>query len=71
MLRRRPRRGVHCEDAPPRAGPLRPSGDQPDAIRGLVAGLADGLRFQTLLGATGTGKTFTMAHVIEATQRPR
>jgi excinuclease ABC subunit B len=50
--------------------PFVPSGDQPEAIRGLVAGLADGLRFQTLLGATGTGKTFTMAHVIEATQRP-
>jgi excinuclease ABC subunit B len=50
--------------------PFSPSGDQPDAIRGLVAGLGDGLRFQTLLGATGTGKTFTMAKVIEATQRP-
>jgi excinuclease ABC subunit B len=50
--------------------PFVPSGDQPEAIRGLVTGLADGLRFQTLLGATGTGKTFTMAHVIEATQRP-
>ncbi|MDA0699862.1 MAG: excinuclease ABC subunit UvrB [bacterium] len=50
--------------------PFVPSGDQPNAIRDLVAGLGDGLRFQTLLGATGTGKTFTMAHVIEATQRP-
>jgi excinuclease ABC subunit B len=50
--------------------PFEPSGDQPEAIRGLVRGLGDGLRFQTLLGATGTGKTFTMAKVIEATQRP-
>ncbi|HZJ11000.1 MAG TPA: DEAD/DEAH box helicase family protein, partial [Trueperaceae bacterium] len=47
-----------------------PKGDQPDAIAGLVEGLSDGLRFQTLLGATGTGKTYTMAKVIEATQRP-
>jgi excinuclease ABC subunit B len=50
--------------------PFEPSGDQPEAIRGLVRGLGEGLRFQTLLGATGTGKTFTMAKVIEATQRP-
>lgn len=50
--------------------PFEPSGDQPAAIRSLVSGLGDGLRFQTLLGATGTGKTFTMAKVIEATQRP-
>jgi excinuclease ABC subunit B len=44
--------------------------DQPKAIEGLAEGLADGERFQTLLGATGTGKTFTMAGVIEAVQRP-
>ena len=50
--------------------PFQPKGDQPQAIRGLVEGLNDGLRFQTLLGATGTGKTFTMAKIIEATQRP-
>jgi excinuclease ABC subunit B len=50
--------------------PFEPKGDQPEAIRQLVGGLGDGLRFQTLLGATGTGKTFTMAKVIEATQRP-
>jgi excinuclease ABC subunit B len=50
--------------------PFEPKGDQPEAIRQLVDGLGDGLRFQTLLGATGTGKTFTMAKVIEATQRP-
>ncbi len=50
--------------------PFTPKGDQPEAIAGLVEGLGDGLRFQTLLGATGTGKTFTMAKVIEAVQRP-
>ncbi len=50
--------------------PFTPQGDQPQAIQGLVTGLQDGLRFQTLLGATGTGKTFSMAKVIEAVQRP-
>lgn len=50
--------------------PFEPRGDQPQAIAGLVEGLNDGLRFQTLLGATGTGKTFTMAKIIEAVQRP-
>ncbi|MCA9970822.1 MAG: excinuclease ABC subunit UvrB [Anaerolineales bacterium] len=47
-----------------------PMGDQPEAITKLVAGVNDGARFQTLLGATGTGKTFTMANVIQQTQRP-
>ncbi|MDT3681656.1 MAG: excinuclease ABC subunit UvrB [Truepera sp.] len=50
--------------------PYTPKGDQPEAIAGLVEGLGDGLRFQTLLGATGTGKTYTMAKVIEELQRP-
>ncbi len=50
--------------------PYTPKGDQPQAIAGLVEGLESGLRFQTLLGATGTGKTYTMAKIIEATQRP-
>jgi excinuclease ABC subunit B len=50
--------------------PFTPSGDQPTAIRQLADGLDSGLRFQTLLGATGTGKTFTMAKVIEAVDRP-
>ena len=50
--------------------PFTPRGDQPQAIDGIVEGLGDGLRFQTLLGATGTGKTFTMAKIIEETQRP-
>ncbi|UAA37867.1 excinuclease ABC subunit UvrB [Paraneptunicella aestuarii] len=47
-----------------------PSGDQPGAIEQLVEGLSDGLACQTLLGVTGSGKTFTMANVIEQTQRP-
>src|SRR5436189_4662603 len=47
-----------------------PAGDQPQAIDKLVEGLDDGLAFQTLLGVTGSGKTFTMAHVIARTGRP-
>jgi excinuclease ABC subunit B len=47
-----------------------PTGDQPQAIEALVAGLNEGRRHQTLLGATGTGKTFTMANVIAATNKP-
>ncbi len=50
--------------------PLRPKGDQPEAIRQLVEGLKKDERYQTLLGVTGSGKTFTMAHVIEAWNRP-
>jgi len=49
---------------------FQPAGDQPDAIRALVAGLNDGLAHQTLLGVTGSGKTFTVANVIAAVQRP-
>ena len=47
-----------------------PTGDQPVAIEQLVAGIDRGDRHQTLLGATGTGKTFTIANVIARTQRP-
>ncbi len=47
-----------------------PSGDQPTAIKSLVDGLNDGLMHQTLLGVTGSGKTFTMANIIAQTQRP-
>ena len=47
-----------------------PAGDQPTAIKELTSGVRDGERDQVLLGATGTGKTFTMAKVIEETQRP-
>ncbi|HZD09905.1 MAG TPA: excinuclease ABC subunit UvrB, partial [Candidatus Binatia bacterium] len=46
------------------------TGDQPQAVSELVAGLEDGYRYQTLLGATGTGKTFTVAQVIEHVQKP-
>jgi excinuclease ABC subunit B len=49
---------------------FRPSGDQPDAIRRLKEGLEDGLAHQTLLGVTGSGKTFTVANVIADLQRP-
>ncbi|MBS3902992.1 MAG: excinuclease ABC subunit UvrB [Anaplasmataceae bacterium] len=48
----------------------KPAGDQPQAIKFLVDGLKKDLRHQTLLGVTGSGKTFTIANVIEATQRP-
>jgi len=50
--------------------PYSPKGDQPTAIAGLVAGVEGGERYQTLLGATGTGKTFTIANVIASTGRP-
>lgn len=50
--------------------PFTPKGDQPEAIRQLVAGLEDGTEHQVLLGVTGSGKTFTMANVIAETQRP-
>ena len=50
--------------------PYEPNGDQPKAIKELVQGVNSGKEFQTLLGATGTGKTFTIANVIEQTGRP-
>tara|TARA_B100000965_G_scaffold121800_1_gene100740 strand:- start:12 stop:2051 length:2040 start_codon:yes stop_codon:yes gene_type:complete len=50
--------------------PYEPKGDQPSAIKSLVRGVNNGDKFQTLLGATGTGKTFTIANVIEQTGRP-
>jgi excinuclease ABC subunit B len=50
--------------------PFSPAGDQPSAIAQLVEGLEDGLSYQTLLGVTGSGKTFTMANVIARTGRP-
>lgn len=50
--------------------PYKPTGDQPKAIEQLVGNIEAGKRHQTLLGATGTGKTFTIANVIEQTQRP-
>ena len=50
--------------------PFPPAGDQPEAIAALIEGLEDGLSFQTLLGVTGSGKTYTMANVIARTGRP-
>lgn len=50
--------------------PFKPTGDQPSAIEQLVKGVNEGLPAQTLLGVTGSGKTFTMANVIQQTQRP-
>ena len=50
--------------------PFEPSGDQPQAIEALVQGFLNGERFQTLKGVTGSGKTFTMAKIIERIQRP-
>ncbi len=47
-----------------------PAGDQPEAISSLLEGLADGLADQALLGVTGSGKTYTIAHIIQSTQRP-
>ena len=50
--------------------PYKPTGDQPEAIEKLVEGLNRGDREQTLLGVTGSGKTFTMANIIERVNRP-
>lgn len=50
--------------------PFKPTGDQPEAIRQLVEGVEGGLKAQTLLGVTGSGKTFTMANVIASVQKP-
>ena len=47
-----------------------PTGDQPEAIAQLVKGFKEGNQFQTLLGVTGSGKTFTMANIIQALQKP-
>lgn len=50
--------------------PYQPAGDQPEAIRQLTQGILEGEKYQTLLGVTGSGKTFTMANVIQNVQRP-
>ena len=50
--------------------PYQPSGDQPEAIAALAEGIENGLKEQVLLGVTGSGKTYTMAKVIEKVQRP-
>jgi len=50
--------------------PFKPTGDQPEAIDRLVASIEEGNKYQTLLGVTGSGKTYTVAQVIERVQRP-
>ena len=50
--------------------PYQPQGDQPQAIKELVSGILEGKHEQTLLGATGTGKTFTIANVIKEVNKP-
>lgn len=62
---RTPKEGVFRVDSP-----YQPAGDQPTAITGLVDGIHSGLAHQTLLGVTGSGKTFTIANVIQEVQRP-
>jgi len=52
------------------ASPFQPAGDQPKAIEQLVGGLREGRKHQTLMGVTGSGKTFTMANVVQAVQKP-
>ena len=52
------------------SAPFQPTGDQPDAIQQLVQGIHEGFPFQTLLGVTGSGKTFTVANVIQEIQKP-
>jgi excinuclease ABC subunit B len=70
------KRIVHGPDRAMEARPLRvvspyePAGDQPKAIADIARGIADGVRHQTLLGVTGSGKTFTMAKVVESVQKP-
>lgn len=49
---------------------FKPSGDQPEAIKELSNGIKDGKKYQVLLGATGTGKTFTIANVIKEVNKP-
>ena len=50
--------------------PYKPTGDQPEAIEALVNGFKEGNQFQTLLGVTGSGKTFTMANIIAKLNKP-
>ena len=71
MLFKPPKQAIRPQQAPLRVvSPYEPAGDQPAAIEQLTTGLDDGLQDQVLLGVTGSGKTFTMAKVIERQQRP-
>ncbi len=70
-----PARPILCEEVETMPGfhvvsPYEPAGDQPEAIEALARGIENGLTEQTLLGVTGSGKTFTMAKVIEKVQKP-
>ena len=69
-IARRARRNPKAANASSSQSEFEPKGDQPEAIRELVEGVKRNDRTQVLLGVTGSGKTFTMAKVIEATQRP-
>ncbi|WP_308002264.1 excinuclease ABC subunit UvrB [uncultured Parolsenella sp.] len=63
--------GVEASGEPLKVvSPFKPAGDQPQAIAKLAKGIEDGLRYQTLMGVTGSGKTFTMAKTIEAVNKP-
>src|SRR5688572_20592605 len=64
------REAVAVSDRFQLVAPYQPAGDQPQAIRRLIDGFEAGLAQQTLLGVTGSGKTYTMANVIEAVQKP-
>ena len=71
MLFKPPKQAIRPQQAPLRVvSPYEPAGDQPAAIEQLTTGLDDGLQDQVLLGVTGSGKTFTMAKVIEQCNRP-
>ena len=61
------RRGINMFDL---VSKFQPTGDQPQAIKSITDGILDGLRYQTLLGVTGSGKTFTMANIIKNIDRP-
>jgi excinuclease ABC subunit B len=61
---------THADERFQLVAPYQPTGDQPQAIAGLIAGFNAGLAAQTLLGVTGSGKTFTIANVVQAVQRP-
>ena len=63
--------GVEAAGVPLKVvSPFEPAGDQPKAIAGLAKGIEEGLRYQTLMGVTGSGKTYTMAKTIEAVNKP-
>ena len=62
--------GIVIEQSFNLQAPYKPDGDQPQAIRELVQGIKDGRKYQTLLGATGTGKTFTVSNVVTEIKRP-